>query len=958
MATPHITLKNGDIVRVNDHVYCSPTWAARDGTPYSVARIMEFLPPEGTARGAPVASAKGKNKLEVPRYTRARLAWYYRPSDVSDRTIADNRLLLAAIYSEICDVAQLREKCYVCHRDKISNLADWKKRDDHFYFLKLFDPYIKKEFEIIRSSTVKNIPDHIREVLTSRYEYVVAEKEVVPDLTDTLRTCATCTEWCPPPETVRCDRCERFFHMACVQPPLIAKPSRGYGWTCAPCSRAHEKAVEGHAVAVRHTTPVTKPKSNAPARPRGRPRKDRSLAEREETMAIRHFNLWPFRYFGLYTVAEDTLDPDDLIFPRTTTRVGPKYQVVIPPMDSARDPGLEERGEPATMEVLSVVDAMGAEDVERRMDALASREDVRTSVDWLTEVVYRLSQAWSAGVPFSSVTMDNPYRMAKWKAGQVKYTDREWDEDEKAAFEDGIFVHGAELRAVREEVATRDIYEVVRYYGHWKNEKLGEENELRRRKGAAYKPEGTPNIVDSDEEGSLYRGSKTNISCGCCHSTATKDWYKAPKNTTYGILCYKCGMHYRKYAEFTNPRTSREDTTAVKTKAVEKREGTPLASVAKRAKTSSSVRSTPPPAGQSGNQIRCLACHKNGPPSKVLKCQRCSTRMHADPSTVESWTCDLCENEQLPEASLNTDCVLCPRPKRDKKTNSTKDKDKDRAPLADSYLRVCKPTEGQSWAHVVCSVFMPEVTFSDASRLRLVEGISSIPLHRWTSKCVLCGQQGGAVVRCSECVDEYHVSCAWSRGFKFGFEIAPVKGSKRSENTTLVNFKDVMGSMTAIVRCKEHDSGRRPFYDICETNEFGETALQVYCRTHKQAQVAQSHALLRKARRLDQILGNTGNGTAENGHASSSTSTAGNVHGHAGTAAEPQCVKCNTVYSPFFHTVTEPHHGPQQIPLPMVMPMTGMTNGASTSTNGASSSSSMMTNGNGRTTPTPIAAAS
>ena len=52
-------------------------------------------------------------------------------------------------------------------------------------------------------------------------------------------------------------------------------------------------------------------------------------------------------------------------------------------------------------------------------------------------------------------------------------------------------------------------------------------------------------------------------------------------------------------------------------------------------------------------------------------------------------------------------------------------------PPPDSYLRACKPTEGQAWVHVLCSVFIPEITFSDAARLRLVEGISAIPQYRW-----------------------------------------------------------------------------------------------------------------------------------------------------------------------------------------------------------------------------------
>ena len=42
------------------------------------------------------------------------------------------------------------------------------------------------------------VPSNIRDVLVSRYEYVVAEKEMVPDLTDDLRNCATCEKWCPP----------------------------------------------------------------------------------------------------------------------------------------------------------------------------------------------------------------------------------------------------------------------------------------------------------------------------------------------------------------------------------------------------------------------------------------------------------------------------------------------------------------------------------------------------------------------------------------------------------------------------------------------------------------------------------------------------------------------------------------------------------------------------------------
>ena len=147
----------------------------------------------------------------------------------------------------------------------------------------------------------------------------------------------------------------------------------------------------------------------------------------------------------------------------------------------------------------------------------------------------------------------------------------------------------------------------------------------------------------------------------------------------------------------------------------------------------------------------------------------------------------------------NPDCVLCARPKRERDRKTLH-------PPADSFLRVCKPTEGQGWVHLACAVFLPEIMFSDAKRLRIVEGISTIPTHRWSTvrssptcetlkpsslpgvadvnsqpqRCTLCDQVGGAVIRCADCSAEYHISCAWSRGYKFGFEIQAVSHRRSS----------------------------------------------------------------------------------------------------------------------------------------------------------------------------------
>lgn len=71
---------------------------------------------------------------------------------------------------------------------------------------------------------------------------------------------------------------------------------------------------------------------------------------------------------------------------------------------------------------------------------------------------------------------------------------------------------------------------------------------------------------------------------------------------------------------------------------------------------------------------------------------------------------------------------MCPRKRKDdrKKPGPVPRDDMDIG-----FLRARKPTEGQGWVHVLCSLFAPEVVYTDASRMRLVEGVSSISQARW-----------------------------------------------------------------------------------------------------------------------------------------------------------------------------------------------------------------------------------
>jgi len=254
-------------------------------------------------------------------------------------------------------------------------------------------------------------------------------------------------------------------------------------------------------------------------------------------------------------------------------------------------------------------------------------------------------------------------------------------------------------------------------------------------------------VADDDSEGSIVKQPRSNVLCASCKTRESVQWWKAPKGLSSSILCEDCGVSWRKYADFTKPVIREESVSASsKGKAPEKREGTPLNGPnAKRSKvrtkaihclpndpngqTLQTTKSVTPPAS-TVPQDKCLACHNYGPLGKIVKCQECGFRTHAgtfgviaESLDVDNWLCEICQNDKVQEASLDTSCLLCPKVKHDPKDGIY--------PPADTFLRAQKPTEGQGWVHVICSVFIPELTFSDTTRLRLVEGISVINPHRW-----------------------------------------------------------------------------------------------------------------------------------------------------------------------------------------------------------------------------------
>ena len=138
------------------------------------------------------------------------------------------------------------------------------------------------------------------------------------------------------------------------------------------------------------------------------------------------------------------------------------------------------------------------------------------------------------------------------------------------------------------------------------------------------------------------------------------------------------------------------------------------------------------------------------------------------------WQCDACANEKLLDAALVPRCVLCPKekePEEDEKQalkvrrllegelpadaadrphgNSVtvkrlkqgSAKGQDVKALLDeqfgrsippiSAVEAYKATEGNNWAHLVCAVWMPDVTFSHPERMSLVEGAGNLSPARY-----------------------------------------------------------------------------------------------------------------------------------------------------------------------------------------------------------------------------------
>ncbi|KAI1162407.1 hypothetical protein F5B18DRAFT_384048 [Nemania serpens] len=311
---------DGTVLEANDHVYlvCEPP-----GEPYYLGRIMEFL------------HAQNDSKKPVDAL---RVNWYYRPKDIGKR-VNDTRLVFATMHSDISPLTSLRGKCQIRHKAEIEDTDAYRKTPDCFWYEKLYDRYIQKQYDVIPCFQIVNVPEKVKKVLDDRWKYILVEQGRGKEYTSAVKLCKRCSGYCASNDSVDCAVCQQTYHMNCVRPPLLKKPSRGFAWACAACSRAQERKLEA-----RHTPSLADPhlegeeeeiwdeEEDAIDTNRTSPSDGIDDSHQPATVEqIYQASLWPYRYLGQHCKPEDALDYDDRIYPRAGSRLGPKHQATVLP---------------------------------------------------------------------------------------------------------------------------------------------------------------------------------------------------------------------------------------------------------------------------------------------------------------------------------------------------------------------------------------------------------------------------------------------------------------------------------------------------------------------------------------------------------------------------------------------------------------------------------------------------
>ncbi|EFO21171.1 PHD-finger family protein [Loa loa] len=131
---------------------------------------------------------------------------------------------------------------------------------------------------------------------------------------------------------------------------------------------------------------------------------------------------------------------------------------------------------------------------------------------------------------------------------------------------------------------------------------------------------------------------------------------------------------------------------------------------------------------------------------KIIFCDGCNVGVHQSCYGLDSVPSDewLCQKCMLLGYNALPHCALCP--------------------LSGGAMKCTR--EGDTWAHVVCALWIHEVRFADVVHREPIGNICDIPYGRWKLRCSICGTKQGACIQCSieACTTAFHVCCALRSG--------------------------------------------------------------------------------------------------------------------------------------------------------------------------------------------------
>lgn len=73
-----------------------------------------------------------------------------------------------------------------------------------------------------------------------------------------------------------------------------------------------------------------------------------------------------------------------------------------------------------------------------------------------------------------------------------------------------------------------------------------------------------------------------------------------------------------------------------------------------------------------------------------------------------------------------------------------------------------KQTNASKWSHLLCAMWIPEVSLGNHTFMEPVMEVEKVPKTRWKLTCYLCNQKMGACIQCGNkaCYQAFHVTCA------------------------------------------------------------------------------------------------------------------------------------------------------------------------------------------------------